>query len=74
MNFVTSHVVLRHPLLGASKNVQISTVSEFDEIGRGNYISQDDSNGEIRFIIRELEKFRIFTEMTILPFSKIEIF
>ena len=41
----------------ASKNVQIPTVSEFDEIRHGSYISRDDSNDEIRFIIRDLEKF-----------------
>ena len=54
----------------ASKNVKIPTVSEFDEIRRGSYISRDDSNGEVRFIIRDLEKFRILTEITILPFFR----
>ena len=75
VTFVTSHVVLPHPILGASKNVQIPTVSEFDKIRRGSYISQDDSKGVIRFIIRDLEKFQIFTEITILPFfQKLGIF
>ena len=61
VTFVTSNIVLRHPILGASKNVKFPTVSEFDEIQRGSYISRDDSNGEIRFIIRDLEnKFQIF--------------
>ena len=34
VTFVTSHVVLRHPILDASKNVQIPTVSEFDALAR----------------------------------------
>ena len=34
----------------------------------GSQISRDDSKGEICFVIRDLEKFRIFTEITILPF------
>ena len=33
---------------------------------------RDDSNGEIRFVVRDLEKFRILTEITI--FQKIRIF
>ena len=49
---------------------EISIVSEFDEIRRGSYISQDDSNSEVRFVIRDLEKFLILTEITILPFFK----
>ena len=58
-----------------SKNVKISTVSEFDEIRRGSWISQDDSNGEVHFVIRDLEKFRISIEITILPFfRKLEIY
>ena len=53
-----------------SKNLQIPTVSKFDENRRGSYISRDDSNGEVHFVIRDLEKFWIFTEITILPFSE----
>ena len=68
VTFVTSNFFLRHPILGASKNVQILIVLEFDEIRRVSYISEDDSNGEIRFVIRDLEEFWIFTEITILPF------
>ena len=76
VTFFTSNIVLRHPKRDASKNVPTPTVSEFDEIRRASYISRDDSNGAIRFIIRDLEnKFRIFnrnynfvTEITILPF------
>ena len=56
--------------LVASKNVQIPIVLEFDEIRRGSYISGDDSNGEVHFVIRDLEKFRILTEITILPFFR----
>ena len=49
---------------------EIPTVSEFNKIRRGSYISRDDSNGEVRLVIRDLEKFRIFTEITILPFLR----
>ena len=53
----------------------ISTVSEFDEIGWGNYISLYKFNGEVCFIIRELENFRFPIEITVLPlFKKIEFF
>ena len=44
----------------ASKNVKFFTVSEFDEIQRGSKISRDDSNGEVRFVIRDLEKISYF--------------
>ena len=73
MTFVTSHVShkpshrTRHPV---PRKSEISTVSEFDEIQCGSYISQDDSNGEVHFVIRDLEKFRILTEITILPFFR----
>ena len=56
--------------LVASKNVQIPTVSEFDEIQRGSSISLEDSNSKVHFIIRELEKVWILTEITILPFFR----
>ena len=56
--------------LVSSKNVQILTVLKFDENRGGSYISRDDSNGEVRFIIRDLEKFQIFIEITILPFLR----
>ena len=76
VTFVKSNIFLRHPKRYALKNVPTPHVSEFDEILRGNYISRDDSNGVIRFIIRDLEnKFWIFNrnynfviEITILPF------
>ena len=61
VTFVASKIVLRHPNCNASKNVSTPTVSEFDEIQRASQISRDDSNGEIRSIIRDLEnKFQIF--------------
>ena len=41
------------------KKREISTILEFDEIRRGSSISRDDSNGEVRFVIRDLEKFRV---------------
>ena len=59
--FVSPKIVLQHPKRDASKNVPTPTVSENYEILRANSISRDDSNGTIRFIIRDLEnKLRIF--------------
>ena len=53
----------------------IPTISEFDEIRRGSYISRDNFNDEVRFVIRDLENFRFSTEITVLPFfRKIEFF
>ena len=76
VTFVTSKIVLQLPNRDASKNVPTPTVSEFDEIRCASYILRDDSNGDICFIIQDLEnKFWIFnriynfvTEITILPF------
>ena len=76
VTFVASKIVLRHPKRNASKNVPTPTISEYYEILRANWIFRDDSNGEIRFVIRDLEnKLRIFNqnynfviEITILPF------
>ena len=49
--FVASKIGLRHSRRDASKNVPNPTVSENYEILRTNYISRDDSNGAIRFVI-----------------------
>ena len=77
VTFVASKIVLRHPKRDASKNVPTPTVSEYYEILRANWIFRDDSNGEIHFVIRDLEnKLRIFfnrnnnffNEIMILPF------
>ena len=76
VTFVASKIVLRHLNRDASKNVPTPTISEIYEILRASYISRDDSNGAIHFIIRDLEnKFWIFNrnynfvfEITILPF------
>ena len=70
VTFVASKIVLRHPNRDASKNVPTPTISEFYEIRHASWISRDDSNGEIRFIIRDPEnKFLIFlTKIMILPF------
>ena len=67
VTFVASKIVLRHPKRDASKKVPTPTISEYYEILRANWIFRDDSNGEIRFVIRDLEnKLRIFlTEITI---------
>ena len=53
--FVASKTDLRHPKRDASKNVPTPTVSENYEILRADQISRDDSNGEIRFFIRDLD-------------------
>ena len=78
MTFVTSHVSQTHfkaPDSRCLEKCEIPTVSEFDEIRSGSLISREDSNGEVRFIIRDLEKFRILTEITVLPFfQKLEFF
>ena len=54
---------------------EIPTVTEFDEIRRGSYILRNDSNDEICFVIRDLEKISDFDQnyhFTI--FKKIRIF
>ena len=63
---LTSHFTA--PDTRCLEKCELSTVSEFDEIRRGSYISRDDSNGEVRFVIRDLENIWILTEITILPF------
>ena len=61
VTFVASKFILRHSKRDASKNVPTPTISEYYEILRANQISRDDSNGEIRFVIQDLEhKLRIF--------------
>ena len=55
VTFVASKIVSQHPKRDASKNVLTPTVSENYEILHANEISRDDSNGEIRFVIRDLE-------------------
>ena len=73
MTFFTSHVSQTRftaPDTWCLEKHKIPTVSEFNEIRRGSYISRDDSNGEVLFIIRDLEKFWILTKITILPFSE----
>ena len=57
------------------KKHKIPTVLESEEIRRGNYISQDEFNGEVRFVIRDLENFLFSIKITVLPFfRKIEFF
>ena len=64
-----------HPTPRYIEKREISTVSEFDEIRRGNYISRDEFNCKVRFIIRDLENFQFSIEITVLPFfRKIEFF
>ena len=79
--FVASKNFLRLSKHDTSKNVPTPTVSENYEILRASYISQDDSNGTIHFVIRDIEnQLRIFNrnytfviEITILPlFQKLE--
>ena len=40
---------------------EIPIISEFNEIRLGNLNSRDEFNGEVRFIIRDLEKFQAST-------------
>ena len=54
----------------SSKYVQFPTVSEFNEFRLCTYISQDELNDMSRVVIRDLEKFRILIEITILPFFR----
>ena len=76
VTFVASKIILRHLKRDASKNIPTSTFSESDEILCASQISRDDSNGEIRFIIRDLENklwifnrnYNFVTKITILPF------
>ena len=60
---LNSSCVIRHPRL---EKREIPTTSESNEIRRGYQTSQDDFNGEVRFVIRDLENFLIFTKITIL--------
>ena len=71
VTFVTSNIVLRHPKRDALKNVQISTVSEFDEF---NVLARfcetipmvkSVSSFEIQRI-----SFGFLTKITILPFLR----
>ena len=61
--------VLRYLIVGASKNVKLQlswNSAKFEVLTRFH----DDSNGEVRFVIRDLEKFQILIEITILPFFR----
>ena len=61
--------VLRYLIVGASKNVKFRlswNSTKFEVLARFH----DDSNGEVRFVIRDLEKFQILIEITILPFFR----
>ena len=42
---------------------EISTISELNEIQRGSQISREDSNDEVCFFIRDLEKIWILAEI-----------
>ena len=64
--FTTSKIFFKNLVFGVHwtlvtlKNVKISTISKFDEIRFGNYISREESNGEVCFVIRDLEIFQVF--------------
>ena len=68
------------PSPGFFEKHEIPTVSEFDEIRLGCWISRDDSNSVIRFFIRDLEKsnflfFGLFRQIAVLPFfAKFEFY
>ena len=64
---ISCHMV---PTPDASKDVKFRL---FWNLIRGSEISRDNLNGEVRFVIRDLEKFRILIEITVLPvFRKLE--
>ena len=68
VTFVTSNVVLQHPILGVWKNVQISTVSKFDVVARFYEMIptvKSVFSSEIHRI-----NFGFLTEITILPFLR----
>ena len=87
-HFMTSDILLKilsleslatyHP--ENRKNIPI--VSDFDETFLGHWISRDESNGVVRFVIRDLDNFLSFPEplwkfiiiIIILPFLKISNF
>ena len=74
VTFIASKIVLQHPKRDASKNVPTPTISEYYEILRANWIFRDDSNSEIRFVIRDLEnKLRIFLTKITIFFNEIMI-
>ena len=60
--------VLLYPTPDALKNVKFrlsQNSTKFDVVAR---FRENNSNGEIRFVIQDLENFWIFTKITILPF------
>ena len=68
VTFVTSNIVLRYPILGASKNVKFPTVLKFDVIVRFRETIptvKSVSSSEIQRI-----NFRFLTEITIFPFLR----
>ena len=68
------NLAMCHPTPHASKNVKSRpprNLTKFDVVAKFQEII---STKKVRFVIRDLEKFQIFTEITILPFlRKLEI-
>ena len=54
---MTCHVSSDTPCL---EKREIMTVLEFNKIRLGNYISQDEFNDKVHFVIQDLEKFQVF--------------
>ena len=55
------HHAMCHPLIWVPfyhEIREILTISELNKIHLGNYISRDESNGEVCFVIQDLEKFQ----------------
>ena len=59
--FTTSKIFFKNLVFGVHQtpeNRKNTSVSELDEIFLSNWISRDESNGEVCFVIRDQEKFQ----------------
>ena len=56
-NFLTSEIFVK---ISSLESLKILTVLEFDETFLTHYISRDESNDTVRFIIRDIENFLNF--------------
>ena len=64
------HLAMCHPTPHTSKNVKSRpsrNPTKFDVVAK---FLLDDFNGKVHFVIQDLEKFRIFIKITILPFLR----
>ena len=67
-HFLTSEIFIKISSLESlttyhpENHKNISTISEFNETFLGHWVSRDESNGVVRFFIRDLENFLGFPE------------